>query len=172
MQLTLKSSLALAAATLLASVSAHSWIEDMHVIAKNGTFVGEPGYARGNAKRGPGVDPDKQMVHLLPPNGRPTGNQILDSDPMCMPSQQQPQQSSDSPKLKAAPGDMVALRYQENGHVTIPQNQPGKPSNRGTIFVYGTTNPSPDDKLLSIHKVWNPEGTGGDKRGKLLATES
>lgn len=146
MQLTIKSSLALAAATLAASVSAHSWVEDISVIASNGTFVGEPGYPRAFAKRAAGVDPDKAMVYLLPPNGRPTGNQILDSDPICMPSQQQPKQSDGSPMLNAAPGDMVALRYQENGHVTLPQNQPGKPSNRGTIYIYGTTQPSPDDK--------------------------
>ncbi|KAL8836612.1 MAG: hypothetical protein Q9170_002835 [Blastenia crenularia] len=172
MQLTLKSSLALAAATLLTSVNAHSWIEEVRVIAGNGSFVGESGYPRAFAKRAAGVDPDKAMVHLLPPNGRSTGNQILDSDLMCMPSQQQPKQSDGSPMLKAAAGDNIALRYQENGHVTLPQNQPGKPENRGTVYIYGTTNPSPDDKFLSIHKVWNPDGTGGDKRGKLLATES
>ncbi|KAL8813841.1 MAG: hypothetical protein Q9223_006899 [Gallowayella weberi] len=171
MQLTMKSNLALVAASLLTSVNAHSWVEDINVIASNGTFVGAPGYPRAFAKRGPGVDPDKAMVHLLPPNGRPTGNKILDSDTMCMESQQQPKQSDGSPALKAAAGDMVALRYQENGHVTLPQNQPGKPSNRGTVYIYGTTDPRPDDKFLSIHKVWNPEGTGGDKRGKLLATE-
>ncbi|KAL8680105.1 MAG: hypothetical protein Q9186_003689 [Xanthomendoza sp. 1 TL-2023] len=167
----MKSGLALVAASLLTSINAHSWVEDINVIAPNGTFVGESGYPRAFAKRGPGVDPDKAMVHLLPPNGRPTGNKILDSDPMCMQSQQQPKQSDGSPTLKAAAGDMVALRYQENGHVTLPQNQPGKPSNRGTIYIYGTTDPRPDDKFLSIHKVWNPAGTGGDKRGKLLATE-
>ncbi|KAI4177002.1 MAG: hypothetical protein LQ348_005898 [Seirophora lacunosa] len=166
-----KRSLALVAATLLVSASAHSWIEDMNVIAKNGTYVGAPGYPRANAKRGPGVNPDKEMVHLIPPNGRPTGNKILDSDPMCMPSQQQPKQSDGSPMLNAVPGDMVALRYQENGHVTLPENQPGKAPTRGTVYIYGTTNPSPDDKFLAIHKVWNSDGTGGDKRGKLLASE-
>lgn len=169
MQLTLKSSFALAAATLLTSVNAHSWIEELRVIAQNGTYVGAPGYPRANAKRGPGVNPDKEMVHLLPPNGR--ANKVLDSDPMCMPSQQQPKQSDGSPMLNAAPGDMVAVRYQENGHVTLPENQPGKAPNRGTVYIYGTTSPKPDEKFLSIHKVWNPEGTGGDKRGKLLATE-
>ncbi|KAL8645775.1 MAG: hypothetical protein Q9226_007148 [Calogaya cf. arnoldii] len=143
----------------------------MNVIAPNGTFVGEPGYPRANAKRGPGVNPDKAMVHLLPPNGRPTGNKILDSDPMCMESQQQPKQSDGSPMLKAAAGDMIALRYQENGHVTLPQNPPGKAPNRGTVYIYGTTDPKPDEKFLSIHKVWNSDGTGGDKRGKLLTTE-
>ncbi|KAL8713206.1 MAG: hypothetical protein Q9220_002727 [cf. Caloplaca sp. 1 TL-2023] len=167
----MKSSVALAAAALIASASAHSWIEYMSVISGNGTFVGQPGYPRAFAKRGPGVDPDKAMVSLIPPNGRPTGNKILDSDPICMPSQQQPKQSDGSPMLNAAAGDMVALKYQENGHVTLPQNQPGKPANRGTVYIYGTTNPSPDAKFLSIHKVWNADGTGGDKKGKLLATE-
>ncbi|KAL8993252.1 MAG: hypothetical protein Q9169_006490 [Polycauliona sp. 2 TL-2023] len=171
MQLTMKSSFALVAASLLTSVTAHSWIEEMDVIAQNGTFVGEPGYPRSFAKRLPGVDPDKAMVHLLPPNGRPTGNKILDSDPMCMDSQKQPKQSGDSPMLRAAAGDMVALRYQENGHVTLPENQPGKAPNRGTIYIYGTTSPKPDEKFLAIHKVWNADGTGGDKRGKLLTTQ-
>ncbi|KAI4246622.1 MAG: hypothetical protein LQ352_006370 [Teloschistes flavicans] len=172
MRFNTKSSLALVAATLAASASAHSWIEEASVIASNGTMVGQPGYPRAFAKRAAGVDPDAAMVHLLPPNGRPEGNKILDSDPICMPSQQQPKQSDGSPALTAAAGDMVMLRYQENGHVTLPQNQPGKPSNRGTIYIYGTTQPSPDDKFLAIHKVWNADGTGGDKRGKLLATES
>ena len=162
---------ALVAAALFASASAHSWIEELSVIANNGTMVGAPGYPRGFVKRAAGVDPDKGMVNLIPPNGRPTGNKILDSDPICMPSQQHQTQTDGSPMLNAAPGDMVMLRYQENGHVTLPQNQPGKPQNRGTVYIYGTSNPSPGDKLLSIHKVWNPEGTGGDKRGKLLATE-
>ena len=56
--------------------------------------------------------------------------------------------------------------YQENGHVTLPDNQPGKPANRGTVFVYGTTQPSPTDTLLAIHRVWNAAGTGGDQRGE------
>jgi hypothetical protein len=67
---------------------------------------------------------------------------------------------------------MVALRYQENGHVTIPSTQVGKPPNRGTVFVYGTTQPSNSDTLLGIHKVWTPDGKGGDGRGVLLATRN
>lgn len=166
-------SCALVALTLLTTTStAHSWVEELDVIAPNGTFTGAPGYARGNVQRAAGVDPDKGMVHLLPPNGRPEGNQILDSDPMCMPSQQSQTQSSGSPALQAAPGSFVALRYQENGHVTLPANQPGKPANRGSVYIYGTTQSKPDDKFLAIHKVWNADGTGGDKRGKLLATQN
>ena len=61
------------------------------------------------------------------------------------------------------------MRYQENGHVTLPDNPPGKPPNRGTVYVYGTTQPRENDTLLAIHKVWNRSGTGGDGRGVLLS---
>jgi hypothetical protein len=91
---------------------------------------------------------------------------------MCMNTQNTQNQTDGSPRLQAAPGSAIALRYQENGHVTLPQNQPGKPENRGTVFVYGTTQPNSKDTLLAIHKVWNAAGTGGDKRGVLLSTQN
>ena len=48
------------------SAAAHSWVEEMRVIAPNGTFTTDaPGYPRAFVKRGPGVDPDAGMVHLL-----------------------------------------------------------------------------------------------------------
>ena len=109
------------------------------------------------------------MVNLIPPNGR--ANQILPTDMMCRSSQQNLVQTDGSPRLKAPAGSFVALRYQENGHVTLPENQPGKAPNRGTVYIYGTTQPKPDDTLLSIHKVWNSDGSGGDKRGVLLASQ-
>ena len=163
----------IAPALLLAWVglsNAHSWVEQMNVIDANGKYTGASGFPRGNIKRGPGFG-DDDMVHLLPPNGRPQTS-ILPSDPMCMPSQQNPVQSADSPRLKAAPGASIALRYQENGHVTIPGGQKGKPDNRGTVYIYGTTEPKSDEKFLDIHQKWNREGTGGDKRGKLLSTQN
>ena len=155
---------------LSATASAHSWVEQLTVIAPNGSFVGAPGFARGNVLRTTAGFNDGLMVHLLPPNGR--ANQVLDSDPMCKETQQSQTQSDGSPRLQAAAGAAIALRYQENGHVTLPQNQPGKPANRGTVFVYGTTQPKSDDNLLAIHKVWNADGSGGDKRGVLLSTEN
>ena len=159
-------------AVLLACASianAHSWVEQLNVIGSNGKFTGAPGYARGNILRGPGFNDDK-MVHLLPPDGR-TQTTIQPSDPMCMPQQQTQTQTNGSPRLKAAPGAFIALRYQENGHVTLPQNQPGKPNNRGTVYIYGTTQPKADEKFLDVHKKWNAQGTGGDKRGVLLSTQ-
>ena len=131
------------------------------VIAPNGTFVGEPGYPRGNIKRSEPGFGDPPMVHLI--TGSPT-------DPMCKDSQKSPSsQSASSPRLKAAPGADIALRFQENGHVTLPQAQPGKAENRGDVFVYGTTQPKDNELFNDVHGVWTADGKGGDGRGVLLA---
>ncbi|KAI9814686.1 MAG: hypothetical protein M1832_005685 [Thelocarpon impressellum] len=150
---------------------AHSWVEQLMVIAPNGSFIGSPGYPRGNVLRKNPSFSDTAMVWLLPPNGR-AGGKILDTDAMCRESQKNSQQTEGSPALQAAPGSMVALRYQENGHVTLPETTPGKSPNRGNVSIYGTTQPSSSDTLRSIHKVWTADGSGGDKRGRLLATQS
>lgn len=153
------------------AVSAHSWIEQLIVVGSNGTMTGTPGFARGNVLRSSPGFSDPTMVNLIPPDGRPI-NQIFSTDLMCKSTQTLGNQTQGSPRLQASAGDNIALRYQENGHVTLPQNQPGKPNNRGTIFVYGTTQSQPDDTFLSIHRVWNADGTGGDRRGVLLSTQN
>ncbi|KAH7319290.1 hypothetical protein BKA65DRAFT_98747 [Rhexocercosporidium sp. MPI-PUGE-AT-0058] len=160
----------LAAVILLAcntAVHAHTWVEELRLIASNGSYVGAPGYIRNFGPRKAGVDLDKNLW-LLPPNGR--GNTFLPTDPMCRSNQAKPQQTPDYPTLTAAPGDHVALRYFENGHVTLFSNNLGKPAGRGTVFIYATKESQPTDTYLGIHRVWNTEGTGGDKRGKLIAT--
>lgn len=163
---------ALAALACFSSfTNAHSWVEQMTVISPNGTFTGAPGYARGNVLRTAPNFGDPLMVNLLPPNGRAASDGILKSDLMCKDSQRKQVQTDGSPRLQAAPGALVALRFQENGHVTLPQTQLGKPENRGNVSIYGTAQPSETDTLLGIHKQWNAAGTGGDKRGKLLATQ-
>jgi hypothetical protein len=149
------------------TINAHTWVENLRLIASNGTFVGEPGFIRSYGPRSAGVDPDAQNVYLLPPNG--PSNEILPTDLMCKSNQQIGVQTPKYPTLQAAPGDHVALTYYENGHVTIPTTQVGKPAGRGTVFVYGTKNPSPTDTYLGIHRIWNAEGTVGN--GKLLATQ-
>jgi hypothetical protein len=93
-------------------------------------------------------------------------------DLMCKSSQTSQTQTDGSPRLQAPPGAAIALRYQENGHVSLPEAQVGKPSNRGTNYVYGTKTSSPDDALLAIHRTWSPDGKGGDGRGVLLSTQS
>jgi hypothetical protein len=74
--------------------------------------------------------------------------------------------------LIASRGDKIALQYQENGHVTLPQNQANKPLNRGTVYIYGTTNLDPNTNLLDVLYKWTPDGTGGNRQGQLLATRN
>ncbi|ERF70904.1 hypothetical protein EPUS_02426 [Endocarpon pusillum Z07020] len=140
---------------------AHTWIEQLTAIAPNGTFVGEPGYPRGNILRTEPGFSDVPLVHLI--TGAP-------NDPMCKDSQKSTSsQTKSSPRLKTVPGADIALRYQENGHVTLPENQPGKAENRGNIFVYGTTEPKDNELFNDVHGVWTADGKGGDGRGVLLA---
>jgi hypothetical protein len=154
----------LAVITLLVfstTIHAHTWVEELNLIASNGTFVGNPGYTRGWIPRtAPGWSDFVAENKLL---GNLTG-------PMCKAQQTLGNYTAQYPALSAAPNDQVALRYLENGHVTLFTVQQGKPLGRGTVFIYGTTKPSPDDTYLNVHRVWNAAGTGGNGNGKLLAT--
>ncbi|OQD77573.1 hypothetical protein PENDEC_c002G04663 [Penicillium decumbens] len=156
----------------LAFANAHSWVEQLTVIAANGTFTGTPGYARGNYLRTAAGFNDKTMTYLIPPNTRANVTLVLPTDEMCKSTQQTQTQTNGSPRLQASAGAAIALRYQENGHVTLPWNQPGKPPNRGTVYVYGTTEPKVGEKFLDVHGAWNSDGTGGDKRGVLLSKQN
>jgi hypothetical protein len=161
--------LALLAARAPQQAHAHSWVEQLTVIGPDGTYVGAPGYPRGNVLRSNPAFGDPAMVNLIPGNGRTS---IAPDERMCKSSQATPNQTPGSPALRAAPGSLVALRFQENGHVTLPQTQRGKPDNRGTVYVYGTADARATDTFLQIHRVWNAQGTGGDKRGRLLAAQN
>ncbi|KAK4091910.1 hypothetical protein Purlil1_3749 [Purpureocillium lilacinum] len=154
---------------LLASasaVSAHSWIESAFVVGENGSFVGAEGFPRGYVPRTQPGWSDKQAQNLLPAVGTAayTGNEVLNKYPFDA--------NPPHPLLQARPGDRVALLHLENGHVTLPQNQPGKPLNRGTVYLYGTTQPKPQERLFDVHLRWAADGQGGDKRGRLLATRN
>ncbi len=143
------------------------------VVAPNGTMVGQPGFARGNVLRSTPGFGDPAMVNLLPYGGSDRAvNDIRANDLMCKSTQTSQSQTNGSPRLQAPAGAAIALRYQENGHVTLPQNQPGKPDNRGTVYVYGTTQSSADDSFLAIHRQWTADGKGGDGRGVLLSTQN
>jgi hypothetical protein len=143
---------------------AHSWVERLRILDVNGTMIGREGYMRGALSRLNPAFNDLRQQYLLPPIGRDPNVGILPNDTICNTSYRQ-----ELPPLKARPGEYIALQYQENGHVTLPGNSPHK-ANSGVVYIYGTPFPVEDDALLSIHKVWNAEGTGGDKRGVLLAS--
>lgn len=63
------------------------------------------------------------------------------------------------------------MKYLENGHVTLPQNTPGKPIGGGTVFVFGTSQPREDELLVGVLE-WTIDGTGGDRHGRLIATQN
>lgn len=152
----------------LGGVNAHSWVEQMRVIS-NGTYTGHAGYMRGYNPRGPGFA-DAMNQNLIP--ALTTGRtRINGSDLLCKSTQATANQTEGFPKLSASPGDYVALRYLENGHVTLPQNQLGKPGSGGTVMVYATSDPKDDERLVDVLQ-WNTNGTGGDKRGKLLTVQN
>ncbi|GAM36926.1 hypothetical protein TCE0_022r06407 [Talaromyces pinophilus] len=156
--------------TLLASLAhAHSWVEALSLLSPNGSFTGNTGYPRGMILRTtPGFN-DTNMQWQLPANA---GSQLLDNMPMCRPSQQTSNYTDSSlPKLEAYQGANIALRYQENGHVTTPWSKPGKPEHSGVVYVYGTSQPKEDDTLLGIHGQWTLDGKGGDGRGRLLTSQ-
>ena len=151
----------------LALANAHTWIEQLNLIDSTGAFSGEPGFTRGHIFRNDSSFMDAAAEYQI------TGQTIPQNTAMCKSTQQQQaQQPNAGPVLAAAPGAAIALRYLENGHVTQKSIRPRKPSNGGTVYVYGTTQPSPNDQFLDIHRVWNADGTGGDARGKLLSTQN
>ena len=152
--------------SLAGVATAHSWVEQMRNIAPNGTFVGKPGYARDFISRDSPGWSDSSIVYEI----STAGGDVPTDTPMCKDNQQSPNQNDGFPRLQAQAGSLVALRYQENGHVTQPNIPEGKPKGGGLMYVYGTTQPLADEKLLGVHKQWTEDGTGGDKRGVLLAT--
>ncbi|KAG9550888.1 hypothetical protein KCU71_g6285, partial [Aureobasidium melanogenum] len=151
-------------AAVLGQASAHSWVEEMQMIdSTTGNYTGDYGYTRGYvARTDPGFNGDS-VDYLLPAlsSGR---TRIDGTDLLCHPDQRTSNYTNTKyPRLQAAPGSYIAMKYLENGHVTLPQNQPGKPKAAGTVFVYATTNPSDTEKIVDVLK-WNTAGNGGDSR--------
>lgn len=73
---------------------------------------------------------DYEMQHLLPPSGR---SAISPSDKICKASQTIGSYTDKLPELQTWPDATVALQYQENGHVTLPELNPQKRSS-GAIY--------------------------------------
>lgn len=154
---------------LLSGTAAHSWNEQLSLVASNGSFVAN-GYPRGYVDRTSPDFSDAKMTWLMP--NASTGRIFIDnSDLLCHDGQRTQTQSAGYPRLTVSPGSVIAMKYMENGHVSLPQVQIGKPPQSGTVFVFGTTQPSTDEKLTDVLQ-WNAAGTGGDKRGVLLQSQN
>ncbi|KZL84598.1 hypothetical protein CI238_07186 [Colletotrichum incanum] len=155
--------LAVAIATILGAphlAESHTWVEQLNRVAANGTLVGPAGYPAGWPGRTSSAFNDATFTNRIPGDG------------FAMCKQAPGNQVEGFPALTAAPGDFVSLRYQENGHVTLPGAPENKPLNRGTVFIYGTTQPKAEDTLFDVHRQWTTDGKGGDGRGRLLATRN
>lgn len=133
------------------------------VIGIDGTMIGDPGYIRGAVSRLDPIFNDFKMQHLLP-----TSPEGLLTDKICKDTQRKRSYTADLPALRASPGAFIALQYEENGHVTLPELTPQK-ENNGTIYIYGTFYPRDDEPISSVHNVWTVDGKGDDGRGRLLA---
>jgi hypothetical protein len=62
------------------------------------------------------------------------------------------------------------MKYLENGHITLPHNQLGKPPGAGKVYVFGTHQPHQDERLTEVLQ-WTSDGRGGDGRGRLLTVQ-
>ena len=149
---------------------AHTWVEQMQEINSNGSFTGAMGYPRGYVSRTEAGFNGNSMDYLLPPltSGR---TRINASDLLCHPAQRTANQTDGFPMLTTSAGNFIALKYLENGHVTLPQNQPGKPPGSGTVFIFATTDPKEDETLEGVLQ-WTSNGSGGDGRGRLITAQN
>ncbi|KZZ95153.1 hypothetical protein AAP_01641 [Ascosphaera apis ARSEF 7405] len=135
--------------SMVQQVTAHSWIEMVQRISSNGTLVGQ-GYPRNFVKRVAGRNIDSQAMYAPVLHGT-----VLDPKlPICKPVKQSTENSQEFPPLEAPASSWVALLYQDNGHVTFPFNQAGKPPGGGHVYVYGTPKSQPTD---SFEPIWDPE---------------
>ncbi|KAI0853325.1 hypothetical protein F5Y00DRAFT_99036 [Daldinia vernicosa] len=147
--------------TLLAAsafVDAHSWVEQVRKIDSTGAFTDPVGYPFAFMNRS-ALGFNDQLVQ----------NKILDTTsnpPVCKPKAGAYDHLD---RLTAAPGDHIALLYQENGHVTQPNLTP-RPYRDGLVSIYGTLQHEDSDGINDVLGAWTADGKGGNGKGKLLGT--
>lgn len=62
----------------------------------------------------------------------------------------------------------MAMKYLENRHVTLPQNQPGKPLAAGTVYVFGATQSSEIKKWVDVLQL-SGDGSGSNQLGRVYS---
>lgn len=156
---------------LSSTVAAHTWIEQMQVIGTNGSYVGDYGYPRGYvARTDPGFNGFSNKWQLPSPDTDVSRTRITDKMLACHTNQRKPNYSEKYPRLSVAPGAYVAMKYLENGHVTQPYIPAGKPEGSGTVWIYGTYEPSETETLVNVLS-WTADGKGGNGKGFLMAAQ-
>jgi hypothetical protein len=164
---------ALAVAALLQPANAHTWIEQMQVIGTNGSYIGDYGYPRGYvARTDPAFTGFSDKWQLPSPDTNSDRTRITDQMLVCHTSQRSPTSyTSQYPQLSVAPGAFVAMKYLENGHVTQPYIPAGKAAGSGTVFVFGTYEPSATETLVNVLS-WTADGKGGNGKGWLMSSQN
>lgn len=151
--------------------NAHSWVEQLANIASNGSYVGSFGYPRAFSDKTVGSSFNQEANLWLLPHDAAF---INGTDLLCHPSQRVPNQAGTFSRLQTSPDSVIAVRYAENGHVTLPgggTDLVGKPEKGGTVFVFGTEEPRSDETLQNVLH-WTRDGTGGDQGGRLLTAQN
>ena len=142
-------------------------------IGADGSYIACYGYPRAfGDKSASGTFDQETNEWLLPPARDPPF--VNGTDLLCHPSQRIPNQAPNFSRLQTSPGSMIAMRYAENGHVTVPgggRDLFGKPEKGGTVFVFGTNQPRPSETLENVLH-WTRDGKGGDQRGRLLTAQN
>ncbi|KAI1630590.1 hypothetical protein F4809DRAFT_268295 [Biscogniauxia mediterranea] len=156
--LTKSSAYGLALLAAFQAANAHSWVETLYRIDSTGAFTGDAGYPIGYLPRGAGVSDDAHQNKILDTKSNPA---------ICKPKSSSNYQSY--PRLTAAAGDYAAMQYQENGHVTQPELTQ-RPYRGGNVYVYGTLEHQDSDGISDVLNSWTADGTGGNGKGKLLAS--
>lgn len=158
--------------SMLCSIAgAHSWIEELSNVGLDGSYFAEYDYPRAFVDKGvAGFNQNANEWQLPTP-----GQRLLKTgDPLCHPEQRNPHPSTNFPRLKSVPGGTVAMRYAEGGHVTMDGGGVGlygKPKHGGTAFVFRTRQQNLE-QAMNAALEWTRDGTGGDRRGRLLASQN
>jgi hypothetical protein len=134
-------------------------------VVEDGYYIGRNGYPRGYVDRTQVGFTDAAMFYLLPVSGL----RINQMDHVCSPRQRTAKQASGFPRLSAQPGDYIAVRYLENGHVTLPENARGKPAGSGNVLVFGTSQSNTTERLQDV-LTWASDSEG-QARGRLLTVQ-
>ncbi|OTB05059.1 hypothetical protein M426DRAFT_43587, partial [Hypoxylon sp. CI-4A] len=137
---------------------AHSWVETLRKIDSTGAFTGPVGYPIGYHNR-----------TALGFNDDMAQNKILDTTTNPVVCKPKANAYATLDRLSAAPGDYVAMLYQENGHVTQPNITP-RPYRDGIVNIYGSLHHEDSDGINDVLNSWTADGKGGNGKGQLLAT--
>jgi hypothetical protein len=153
--------------TLVTVSCAHSWVEQIQVIGDNDHYSGSFGYPRGYVPRESSAFSDAAMTYLLPA-AEEARTRISIGDLVCAPSQRTVNYSRPYAMLSAMPANYIAIKYLENGHVSLPNIPLGKPEGGGIVSVYSILNSNPSTTLTTALSWKN---SGSLISGRLLTSQ-